>query len=239
MITLPQNLAAINWQFNVDFDSIAFEFNINEDLMTRKGVFFQFYDGRINKAGMYFGIQTNAFKPKTGFIGNAVIFSQWGSADERNIKVPENGFIQNSAHEGQFISVRKPILLRKGKYRIEVKKTEADETGEWYNLTLQFEDEQPIDCGSLKFPLSEKSGFDDGGGTWAELYSTGEASSQINENDIPSVSISITSVVAGNESKPNKTVIKYPYEKEDRYSEISFKNEITTFRIGADIQRKK
>ena len=105
---------------------------------------------------MYFGIQTNVFKPQKGFFGNAVIFSQWGTGDEKNILIPKDGFIQNSAHEGQFIGVRKPIKLRKGKYQIKVGKTQSDEFGDWYNITLQHESELPVDCGSLRFPLSLK-----------------------------------------------------------------------------------
>ncbi len=78
MILLPQNLAAVNWHFDLDFDSITLDFIIHADLTITKGLFFQFYDGRINEAGMYFGIQTNVFKPKVGFVGSAVIFSRWG-----------------------------------------------------------------------------------------------------------------------------------------------------------------
>ena len=237
MIKLPQNLAAINWQFGVAFNSISFDFIIHNEFSTRKGIFFQFYDGRFNEVGMYFGIQTNTHRPKLGFIGNAVIFSRWESGDETNIRVPENGFIENADHENQFIGVRTPTLLKKGKYRIEVKQNDTDDYGEWYNITLKFEEALTIDCGSLRFPKSNKRGFDDGGGTWVELYSTNEINGFINESEIPQFSASVINIIAGKFHKPIKLNINYPYEEIDAFSRITQEGETTTFEINSNIKR--
>jgi hypothetical protein len=237
VINLPQNLAAVNWQFGTCFESISLKLILESGFDTTKGLYFQCYDGFINEVGMYWGLQTNIYRPGRGFVGNGVIFSRWGTDDPSDAMIPENGFLENSAHEGQFIGVRKPVKLTPGEYTIKLGKTAGDFRGDWYSLSLQYEENSPTDCGSLLFPVSDNKGFTDGCGTWIEAYWTEEENFVLNESEIPQLNIVLETIFAGENIHPQSASVLYPYSAAVNISDVTRIGSATKWEIGPNVER--
>jgi hypothetical protein len=138
MIALPQCLAAINWTFGRPFHSIKFILSIPQALCdsnkkpSNKGIYFSLYDQCINNIGSYFGIQTNLMRPTSnGHLPTnnfGLLFSRWDTSDENDAGVLPNGYIENANHEGGFVGIRMPIEFSPGRYTIELKSGEIEDS---------------------------------------------------------------------------------------------------------------
>lgn len=250
MIALPQNLAAVNWTFGQPFNAISFLLNIpslpldSNGNQSEKGIYFQLYDQRINNTGTYFGLQTNIMRQVVG--GHiptrqfGAIFSRWETRDNTRLRVAEGGFPENADHEGDFIGIRRPIDFIPGKYKVELKSGKMEQDGVWYDLTIEHAEMGEIDCGGLKFPLVNgvDIGFQDGGGTWIEIFRTVEYPYEIQENDLPTWKVTIEEVKVTGGIPPVRASLTYPFTANNGLSYVQHSVDASAaFNIGSAIER--
>lgn len=116
----------------------------------------------IGGQGTYFGIQTNVGNPAmpggTYDQGRGAIFSRWYDSNETHpvrladTRIPDTGWIEAGDYEGNFVSVRGNYAWRDGTYRMELRSTERDDVGRWYEYWIVDEAGTETWIGSLRFP---------------------------------------------------------------------------------------
>ena len=105
-------------------------------------------------AGFYFGLQTDVHDPRrNGWAGKGLIFSTWGSYDLADVRVAgEDGFYQQSTHEGAFVGVRRPYAWQCGRYRVVLERREEERGGDWFEVAIGREGAAAMtSIGSLRF----------------------------------------------------------------------------------------
>ena len=110
--------------------------------------------GRINAIGYYFGLQTDVYRPGVGGAGKGILYSRWETRDLANARAAEDGWTQQSGHEGNFIGVRRNYDWTAGDYTARLAPDGLEDDGEWYSLWITHNNtEETTWAGSLKFPL--------------------------------------------------------------------------------------
>jgi hypothetical protein len=164
-----------NWYFNQNnLKEVNVVIEINNDPSTEDGLYFQAYDGYINGQMFYFGLQTRTGKPGFGPTGKGLIFSEFGTTDNTNIKTASGGWYEVGTYEGPFISTRSGYDWTNHKYILTIKYKESDTVGDWYEFWIEdLTANSKTYAGALRFPFPQdlsKKGITDGGGSWTELY---------------------------------------------------------------------
>jgi hypothetical protein len=164
-----------NWYFNQNnLKEVNVIIEINNDPSTEDGLYFQAYDGYIDGQMFYFGLQTRTGKPGYGLTGKGLIFSEFGTTDNTNIKTAPDGWYEVGTYEGPFISTRIGYNWTNHKYILTIKYKESDTVGDWYEFWIEdLTTNSRTYAGALRFPFPKnlsKKGITDGGGTWTELY---------------------------------------------------------------------
>ena len=164
-----------NWYFNQNnLKEVNVVIEINNDPSTEDGLYFQAYDGYINGQMFYFGLQTRTGKPGYGLTGKGLIFSEFGTTDNTNIKTASGGWYEVGTYEGPFISTRIGYDWTNHKYVLTIKYKESDTVGDWYEFWIEdLTANSKTYEGALRFPFPKdlsKKGITDGGGSWTELY---------------------------------------------------------------------
>ena len=144
-LQLPAHAVYTRWQWRHRLSSVSFDLSIHRDPGTAVGEYLSPFNGDIDGAQIYFGIQTDVFKPgrtepgwNTGRgIGKGLLFSTWWSFDAADTRIADDGYIQLGTHEGRFVGVRRPYEWAVGDYRVELARGEADAVGDWFDLTIQ------------------------------------------------------------------------------------------------------
>ena len=110
--------------------------------------------GDVDDTGYYFGLQTDVYEPGFGGRGKGLIFSRWKTRDLRNARIPGDGWMQSSGHEGEFIGVRRSYDWGTGKYRVRIGQDgEDDSVGRWYGVWItDLSTDVETWIGSLRFP---------------------------------------------------------------------------------------
>jgi len=185
-----------NWYFGQNnLNEVSVIIEINNDPSTEDGLYFQAYDGYINGQMFYFGLQTRTGKPGYGLIGKGLIFSEFGTTDNTNIKIASDGWYEVGTYEGPFISTRIGYDWTNHKYILTIKYKESDVVGDWYEFWIEdVTTNSKTYAGSLRFPFPKdlsKKGITDGGGSWTEIYYR-----KVQGSTLPEWSISILEVSA-------------------------------------------
>jgi hypothetical protein len=144
-LKLPAHAIYTTWQWPQRLREVEFDITIHNDPGTAIGEYLSPFNGDIDGAQIYFGIQTDVFKPSrpdpgwgTGdTIGKGLIFSTWWSFDAADTRVADDGYIQLGTHEGRFVGVRRPYEWTVGHYRVRLARGEAGGDGDWFDLSIQ------------------------------------------------------------------------------------------------------
>jgi hypothetical protein len=198
----------IHWDFRrSNFHSISITIKIYNEPNFKDGLYFQMYQGVINGEGFYFGIQTAVNKPGTGSTGKGLIFSRWGTRELSNVRTVEGGWPESAGYEGDFVGIRKHYDWTTHTYQLKIAYIYTDDEGDWYSVWIWDLDEQTEDfLGSIRFPRTDpvKSGIQDCGITWTELYNK-----KVQETPIPTWHVSITDIHADDGIRPEHATSTY------------------------------
>ncbi len=137
-------------------DEITVDIEIHNDiaLTGRNGIYLMTCFGDVDGTGYYFGLQTDVYEPGAGGRGKGLIFSRWKTRDLRNARIPRDGWMQSSGHEGDFIGVRRSYDWTKGEYRVRIGQDGADDSvGRWFGVWItDISTDVETWIGSLRFP---------------------------------------------------------------------------------------
>ena len=134
----PEHIAYIRWRWRGEerqagFEELTVDFTIMNDptgLPDGNGLYFMTIFGRIAGIRYYFGLQVDSK-------GKRAIFSRW---DERDLDYaradPQEGWMQSSGHEADFIGVRRHLEWRAGPYTARLAPDGADDDGVWYGVWI-------------------------------------------------------------------------------------------------------
>ena len=194
-VSVPEHMAAIWWEWDQieEAEELAVSVTIHNDveLRGRDGLYLILGNGSISDVGYYFGIQTDVYSPVPPHSrGKGLIFSRWKTRDLTNARIPDDGWLQSSGHEGDFIGVRRSYAWGAGEYRVRIAPDgPLEDDGVWFGLWItELRSGVTTWIGSLKFPLLDGKGV-----ITATSYSTMEiyGHSQIRPIDIPRWHVSI------------------------------------------------
>ena len=138
-VRLPAHAIYVHWDFGPrPLTSLSFDITMHTDPGSGVGEYFSPYNGTIDGHQIYFGIQTDVFRPEVGGVGKGCIFSTWWTFDAADTR-PEadGGFIQLGTHEGRFVGVRRTYDWGIGDYRLTVTRAEPDGDGDWFAMSVQ------------------------------------------------------------------------------------------------------
>lgn len=166
-------MAYANWTFGVSgIASITHRVCFNNDPGRAAGMYYQLYDFPIDGAGQYFGLQTDAS-------GSRAIFSRFGTMELANVRVGPGATSLASDAEGPFVSVRADLPLGIGCFDVTVERAEASGSADWFDMRVKRAcDATEVYVGGILFPrlaAATPATFEDGGGSWLEVYSMEES----------------------------------------------------------------
>ncbi|WP_254512533.1 hypothetical protein [Anatilimnocola floriformis] len=201
----PWHVANIWWDFEMptdDFTSLEMDVTIDRDVPEKYNLYVSPCGiAKINGLQFYGGLQTNingwADKESRTRVhrGLGAIFSRW-SADKKtkigleHVRVAADDCLMESAgYEGEFASVRRPYVWKKGKYTWSITKGDTidhkDARATWFTCRVkEHATGTTTDIGSLLFE-GEKFQFWNRHSAFVEVYST----SKIPRSNIPLVNI--------------------------------------------------
>ena len=198
-IKLPQGMAYGWWYFPKELlHDLVFEVEFVSGDERSPGRYFQLYQGYIGGYGIYFGFQTDIFRPGVGWQGHGLIFSRWGTRDDEDAASTTGGWVENSGHEGNFVGVRSLFDWRCGRYLCWLSPCREEAEATWYEFRVRrLSDGQEATAGSLRFPHvdGQRPLIHSGGGSWTEVYS-GVAIAE----DVPTTQFEVRYVHADNNS---------------------------------------
>ncbi|MFZ0667427.1 MAG: hypothetical protein WAM97_16860 [Acidimicrobiales bacterium] len=140
-IKLPCHVIYVHWGFTSPLDFLEWDLTVHVDPGTTVGEYLALFNGSIDGATCYLGLQTNVSQPETGKgIGKGLIFSTWWSFDQSDTRVAEDGFRELGTHEGKFVGVRRPYPWTTGAYRVALSRSESELVGgrqsDWFDLWI-------------------------------------------------------------------------------------------------------
>lgn len=149
-VKLPAHSISVQWAFAERSASLEFDLTVHEDPGEDVGEYLSPFNGDIDGAQIYFGVQTDVFRPSTSepgcptgeAIGKGLIFSTWWTFDAADTRVPDDGFIQLGTHEGRFVGVRRGFDWGEGDYRIRLSRGEQQGDGDWFDYSIAPIDER-------------------------------------------------------------------------------------------------
>lgn len=144
-LQLPAHAIYTRWEWRQRMTSVAFDISVHRDPGTSTGEYLSPFNGEIDGAQVYFGMQTDVFRPDRPDpgdasgrgIGKGLLFSTWWSFDAADTRTGDDGFIQLGTHEGRFVGVRRAFDWSVGDYRMQLARGDADSAGDWFDLTIQ------------------------------------------------------------------------------------------------------
>ena len=157
-------MAYIWWKWDTNgIEELVVDFTIHNDveLRGRNGLYLMLVNGYLSDVDFYFGLQTDVHSPqRPSNRGKGLIFSRWGERDLSNARVAEaDGWTESSAHEGDFIGVRRSYEWGAGDYRARFAPDDSgppETGGRWFGVWVtNLETNVTTWAGSLKFPLKD------------------------------------------------------------------------------------
>ncbi len=130
--------------------SIKIEMEILSNHTSSDAIYFQAYNtpdispyGDSTPGGVYFGVQTSGL----------LIFSFFGNKDAANIRAASGSYAYTADYEGDFISIRRKMnSMPSGKYIFEVKRSNFDGVGDWFEYYVTIPGQpQATHIGALRF----------------------------------------------------------------------------------------
>ena len=160
LAAVPEHMVYAYWDWNFEdaFSEITIDVELHNDidLAGRNGIYLMACYGGVEGVDYYFGLQTDVFRPTLGGWGKGLIFSRWNTRDLDNARPAEDGWVQSSGHEGDFIGVRKPYDWGTGTYRLRIGSDGLDDAGQWYGVwIIDLSTGYETWAGSLRFPYAD------------------------------------------------------------------------------------
>lgn len=140
-IKMPAHVIYLHWGFTTPVETLEWDLTIHVDPGTAVGEYLALFNGSVDGAQCYLGLQTNVSDPGTGRgIGKGLIFSTWSSFDESDSRIAADGFRELGTHEGRFLGIRKPFQWTTGDYRITLSRAESEVVDgrgmDWFDLSV-------------------------------------------------------------------------------------------------------
>lgn len=162
-------MAYANWTFGVSgIASLTHRVCFNNHPGRAAGMYYQLYDFPIDGAGQYFGLQTDAS-------GSRAIFSRFGTMELASVRLGPGATALASDAEGPFVSVRSELPIGVGCFDVTVERAEASGAADWFDMRVKRAcDATEVYVGGILFPrlaAATPATFEDGGGSWLEVYS--------------------------------------------------------------------
>lgn len=137
-VRLPAHAAYVHWDFGSEpLSSVSFDITMHSDPGESVGEYLSPYNGSIDGHQIYFGIQSDVYRPDVGGVGKGCIFSTWWTFDAADTRPEADGFIQLGTHEGRFVGVRRVYDWGVGDYRLTVQRAEQEGDGDWFAMSIQ------------------------------------------------------------------------------------------------------
>jgi hypothetical protein len=106
----------------------------------------------LGNSELWFGLQTQIFRPGIGNVGAGFLFTRYGSINEAEIRVnPQGGYSEVGTPESDFIGVRLAHELLATTYHVQLK----HEGEQWYALSFTREGGSSIHVGSLRLSTTQ------------------------------------------------------------------------------------
>jgi hypothetical protein len=144
---MPCHAIYTRWTFAGRSAKLEFDITIHNDPGSEVGLYLSPFNGEIDGAKIYFGLQTNVNKPvdpkfgsgRVTNVGKGLLFSTWWTFDANDARVADDGFYQLGTHEGGFLGVRRKFEWTPGDYRIRLARADAsnDNASDWFDLTIE------------------------------------------------------------------------------------------------------
>jgi hypothetical protein len=238
VINLPQGMAYGWWHFpSSKFENLMFEVELSRSVSATDRCYIQLYQGHIGGVGMYFGFQTDIWKPGCGWQGKGLIFSRWETRDNENAQAVPGGWVESSGHEGDFVGVRSIYDWDNSKYLCWLKPVQQDNVGIWYQFGVRnLNNNVESSAGCLRFPFVNGTNplIESGGGSWTEVY--GESS--IDAKYLSETLVTVRNVNANDGViRPNRCDTSYNQNFTFSDCSVSLDGELT-LRSGGEVIRK-
>jgi hypothetical protein len=147
-IKMPSHAIYVRWQFVEPMTTLEFDITIHSDPGIETGLYLSPFNGSIDGAKIYFGLQTNLNKPvdsqfgsgQVTNVGKGLLFSTWWTFDANDARVAdETGFYQLGTHEGRFLGIRREYQWTPGSYRLRLSRGDVglDNASDWFDLSMQ------------------------------------------------------------------------------------------------------
>jgi hypothetical protein len=138
---LPCHVIYVHWGFTSPLDVLEWDLTVRVDPGSSVGEYLALFNGSIDGATCYLGLQTNVSNPETNRgVGKGLIFSTWWSFDESDARIPADGFRELGTHEGNFVGIRRPYPWTTGNYRVTLSRSESDSVdgreSDWFDLSI-------------------------------------------------------------------------------------------------------
>ena len=223
---LPQAMADIWWDWpdrHAGGDRLSIDFRIRMqpgDWHPKRGVYIMAAQGKIGGRTWYAGLQSNMVQPGVGYVGKGAVFSQFGGSGMENAEWNEGqGFVEEGAHEGGFLGVRRIHGYGYGPHRLDIRRQEDN----WWEAVI----EAPgllWTIGRLRFPEGEleRSVF-----STVEVYGSGEQ----DPTDMPYTEVSFKPPTINDESASRLTT---GYQDGSRDSDVAWNRRTAIINFGKD-----
>ena len=190
-ITLPSAAIYVYWDFTTSVAIMEWDLTVHIDPGASVGEYLALFNGSIDGAMCYLGLQTDMFHPEIGRgVGKGLIFSTWWSFDASDTRVAADGFRELGAHEGRFVGIRRPYQWGRGDYRVTLARSDSEvvrgRVTDWFDLSIQPLEGTEADfgrpapsgpsewIGALRFPRrfpDRAAAIEPGGLMFLEVYS--------------------------------------------------------------------
>ncbi len=152
--SMPAKLA---WKLEKpEFKDLEFDLRFYNDLPPGPVVFLRLYEGEIGSSHFYIGFQTNLHDPNKPISpGRGMIFSRWKTANLADARVAPLGWTEVDP-KTPFVGLRHLYPWTNHRYRVRLSGVDPDETGIWYQLSIEDLDTGKAEImGALKFPKEQ------------------------------------------------------------------------------------
>jgi hypothetical protein len=239
---MPWHLVDTWWNIGKDvpFESLAVDVTISDDVPPSVNLYISPIGlGHLSKTPFYGGIQTHA----DGYtkrdhnlrqIGPGFLFSMWGERSETAIRPSDGGFFQSSGHEGDFVSVRRALGWKKGKYTYRLSRMDQQTIDgkpcTWVGaFVYSHENDENLFVGALRFK-GENLVLDRNVANFIEVYGRRKPVA-----DIPKVTVTFSPpIVNGVVAKKPTVKAIYPKGVPD-YAEAGVEDGSLVIKVGEPV----